>query len=73
MKIISLNLQDGLSAGSYDFDNLTVITSQHNKSGKTTLLRCLLYALGYPIPSMRGLSFVKCVLTLRYKMKMVSD
>ena len=59
MKIKSLHLRDGLSTGSYDFGNLTVITSRHNKSGKTTLLRCLLYSLGYPIPSMSGMSFEK--------------
>lgn len=59
MKIKSLHLHDGLTTRSYDFGSLTVVTSQHNKSGKTTLLRCLLYSLGYPIPSMSGISFEK--------------
>ena len=57
MKIRSLKLYDGLFRGEYDFDNLTVLLSKHNKAGKTTLLRCLLYALGYQIPSTRGISF----------------
>ena len=57
MRIKLLHLRSGLLTGSYKFGNVTVVTSRHNKAGKTTLLRCLLYALGYPIPSMRGLDF----------------
>jgi len=59
MKIQSLFVRDGLSTGRYDFGDTTVVFSRHNKAGKTTLLRCILYALGYPIPSMRGLEFDK--------------
>ena len=57
MRIKSLHLHSGLLSGSYELGNVTVITSRHNKAGKTTLLRCLLYAIGYPIPSMRGFDF----------------
>ncbi len=57
MKILSLKLFDGLSQGEYNFSEITVIFSHHNKAGKTTLLRCILYGLGYPIPSIRGISF----------------
>lgn len=59
MKINKLFLRDGLSNGEYEFADVTAIVSKHNRVGKTTLLRCLLYALGYPIPSMRGLHFDK--------------
>ena len=59
MKIQSLHLYDGLMVGDYDLGDMTIVTSVHNRAGKTTLLRCLLYALGYPIPPMRGLSFEK--------------
>ena len=64
MKIKSLHLRDGLSAGFYEFGNISVVFSNHNKAGKTTLLRCILYALGYPIPSMRNLDFAKMEFTL---------
>lgn len=42
MKIQSLKIRDGMYYGEYDFTDLTVIFSQHNRVGKTTLLRCLL-------------------------------
>lgn len=59
MKINKLFLKDGISKAEYEFADITAIVSKHNRVGKTTLLRCLLYALGYPIPSMRGLNFDK--------------
>lgn len=64
MKIKSLHLRDGISQKLYPFDDVTVIVSQHNKAGKTTLLRCILYALGYPIPSMRGMHFERMEFSL---------
>ena len=64
MLIKSLRIQDGLSSREYDFSALTVVHSVHNGVGKTTLLRCLLYALGYAVPSMKGLRFDKLEFTL---------
>ncbi len=57
MKFLSLSIKDGLMAGKYDFSDLTIIHSNKNSVGKTTLLRSILYALGYPIPATRGLNF----------------
>ena len=57
MRIKSLDVRDGLLSRRYEFDNVTVVISRHNQAGKTTLLRCILYALGYPIPSMNGFEF----------------
>lgn len=57
MKFISLNISDSFSSARYNFQGVTVIHSDSNRVGKTTLVRCLLYALGYPIPSTRGLKF----------------
>ena len=57
MKINELRLRDGLQTGKYAFDNISVICSEHNQVGKTSLMRCILYSLGYPIPSTKGLSF----------------
>lgn len=36
---------------------VNVVFSQKNSVGKTTLLRMLMYALGYPIPNTRGIRF----------------
>lgn len=38
-------------------DNVNIVFSTKNSVGKTTLLRLLMYALGYPIPSTRGIRF----------------
>ena len=40
------------------------IYSQRNSRGKTTLLRLMLYGLGYDIPSTRKLKFDKCYIEL---------
>ena len=37
--------------------NVNVIFSKKNSVGKTTLLRLLMYAMGYPIPNTRGIRF----------------
>ena len=57
MKILSLRVQDGFYWGFHEFSNLTVVYSQKNSAGKTTLLRSILYALGYSIPGTKGLNF----------------
>ena len=64
MLIKLLRIQDGLTSRTYDFSALTVVHNVHNGVGKTTLLRCLLYALGYAVPSMKGLRFEKLEFTL---------
>lgn len=37
----------------------TLIYSKKNSRGKTSLIRLILYALGYPIPSTKGITFSK--------------
>lgn len=37
--------------------NVNIVFSTENSVGKTTLLRLLMYALGYPIPNTRGIRF----------------
>ncbi|WP_395322144.1 hypothetical protein [Levilactobacillus parabrevis] len=44
----------------FQFDlGTTLIYSQKNSRGKTSLIRLVLYALGYPIPSTKGINFSK--------------
>ena len=39
----------------YKFEKNTMIYSIHNSRGKTTLIRFILYALGYQIPATEGI------------------
>lgn len=64
MIIKSIHLRDGISKGDFDFAQNTIICSTRNKAGKTTLLRCVLYALGYQIPSMKGIIFDRLEISL---------
>ena len=64
MRIVSLQvnanqltlLGDNQKVFSFE-DNVNIVFSTKNSVGKTTLLRLLIYALGYPIPSTRGIRF----------------
>lgn len=64
MKIVSLQvnaIQQTLFGDNHKIFTFTpgvnVIFSKKNSVGKTTLLRMLMYALGYQIPSIRGIRF----------------
>lgn len=65
MIIKSIHLKEGLYERSIALiDAVNIIHSQHNSRGKTTLLRFILYALGYHIPSTRKIKFKNCEATL---------
>lgn len=50
----------------FQFDlETTLIYSKKNSRGKTSLIRLILYALGYPIPSTKGINFSKLNLEIR--------
>lgn len=53
----SLSLQEGMYYKKFIFDKNTLIFSDRNSKGKTTLLRFLLYAIGYNIPSTKKINF----------------
>jgi len=58
MIIKQLELQDGLYKKTIVFDNkVNLIYSSNNSSGKTTLIRCILYSMCYMIPSTKGINF----------------
>lgn len=64
MRIVSLQvnaiqqtlLSDNLKVFSFE-ENVNIIFSTKNSVGKTTLLRLLMHAMGYPIPNTRGIRF----------------
>ena len=60
MRVEALTIRDGLFSKEFKFSTENnLIHSQKNSVGKTTLLRALLYALGYSIPGTKKFSFDK--------------
>ena len=61
MRIRSICIKEGFFERAIDFINETnLIHSKQNSSGKTTLIRAILYSLGYSIPNTKGIRFDKC-------------
>lgn len=58
----SLKLTEGMATKKFDFSSsVNLIYSEKNSKGKTTLLRFLLYAIGYAIPNTKNIKFEKCI------------
>ena len=58
MKFIEIVIKEGMMEKRVAFSEVAnLIYSKKNSSGKTTFLRTILYALGYPIPSTKGIKF----------------
>ena len=61
MLIKSIYIKEGLLERNIEFHkNVNLIFSNKNSCGKTTLIRFILYSLGYSIPSTKKLKFEKC-------------
>ena len=61
MIIRSIRIKEGLFSRFIEFSaNVNLIHSKQNSKGKTTLLRFLLYSLGYNIPNTRKIKFERC-------------
>ncbi len=61
MIIQSIRIKEGLHERIIDFSSsVNLIYSEKNGKGKTTLLRFLLYSLGYSIPNTRKIRFERC-------------
>lgn len=59
MKLINIEISNGINYRKEEFSKNNLIYSEKNSTGKTTLIRSILYALGFRIPSTRGLDFSK--------------
>lgn len=60
MKYCSILIRDGIYEKKINFEkDVNLIFSKKNSRGKTTLLRLMLYGMGYDIPSTRKLNFNK--------------
>ena len=70
MRIESLSVRHGFHVATFDFDpSWTVVHSETNNVGKTTLLRCLLYGMGEDVPGTSRLKFDE----LETRLDVVSD
>lgn len=57
----SIRIKEGFTERTIDFaDGVNLIFSKGNSKGKTTLLRFMLYSLGYNIPNTRKIKFDRC-------------
>lgn len=66
MLIKSIYIRDGLFKRNISFGtNANLIFSEKNSCGKTTLVRFILYALGYSIPSTKKMKFEKCFVKIQ--------
>lgn len=66
MLIKSIYIRDGLFERTVIFeDGANLVFSKKNSCGKTTLVRFILYALGYSIPSTKKIKFETCFVKLK--------
>ena len=70
MIINSLLIKDGYFEKKYEFEKgFNLIHSTPNSVGKTTLLRSLIYAMGYPIPGTKKFPLTKPEFTLNFQLE----
>lgn len=63
MKIIKTYIREGLFERTIDWgSNANLVFSNKNTCGKTTLLRALLFSLGYTIPNTKNIRFENCII-----------
>lgn len=61
MIIKSIHIKEGTHERKIIFSNgVNLIYSKKNSRGKTTLMRFLLYSIGYSVPSTKNIKFEKC-------------
>lgn len=61
MTIHSIRIKEGFMERTINFsDKINLIFSEKNSKGKTTLVRFLLYSLGYNIPNTKNIKFNRC-------------
>lgn len=64
MIFCSIHIKEGMSERTFNFsEGVNLVFSKGNSKGKTTLLRFMLYSLGYNIPSTRKIRFDHCEVT----------
>lgn len=70
----SIRLKEGFFERAIIFsEGVNLIHSEKNSCGKTTLLRFMLYALGYNIPNTRKIKFDRCEVELVIECETVGE
>ena len=70
----SISIKEGMSERTITFsEGVNLIFSRENSKGKTTLLRFMLYSLGYNIPSTRKIKFEQCEVTTKIHCDKLGD
>lgn len=70
MKFDYIKIKEGLYERFIEFDkHKNLIFSEENSQGKTTLLRLLIYSLGYKIPDTKSIKFANCFVECRVSIK----
>ena len=70
----SIQIKEGFAERTFDFtDGVNLIFSKENSKGKTTLLRFMLYSLGYNIPNTRKIKFDRCEVVSQILVDKVGD
>ena len=63
MRIIRTYLREGLFERNIEWSpTVNLVYSDKNTCGKTTLMRAMLYSLGYPVPNTKNIKFEKCII-----------
>ena len=62
MKFDYIKIKEGMYERYIEFDeHNNLIFSEENSQGKTTLLRLMVYSLGYRIPDTKSIKFANCL------------
>ena len=70
----SIRIKEGFAERTFEFTNgVNLIFSKENSKGKTTLLRFMLYSLGYNIPNTRKIKFDRCEVVSRILVDTVGE
>lgn len=63
MRIIRTYLREGLFERNIEWSpTVNLVYSDKNTCGKTTLMRAMLYSLGYPVPNTKNIKYEKCII-----------
>ncbi|MCR4702200.1 MAG: hypothetical protein K5665_00900 [Saccharofermentans sp.] len=74
MIVRSIKIVEGLYSKTIEFDSFAnLIHSSSNSQGKTTLIRFLLYSLGYSIPNTKNVKFERCSVEVDVFFETVGD
>lgn len=74
MIIQSIRIKEGLFERTFNFiDSVNLVFSEENSKGKTTLLRFVLYSLGYNVPNTKNIRFDHCEVVSQILVDNVGD